>query len=148
MVPGGIVHISPHQLHKEIVFLLVCTNYRVGCFVLKSLSMGNDFFFFPPNFSSSLPSSSRGLLQCDWRMASTTSHNGKLQMQPDVYNPIIGHGYLGKNMIDSSLSFLVFLKRKTAQKKALSRKVSMQCGHQRVPSNLHYPQSGLPDALR
>jgi hypothetical protein len=30
-------------------------------------------------------------------------------MQPDVYNPIIGHGYLGKNMIDSSLFFFLFL---------------------------------------
>jgi hypothetical protein len=44
--PGGILHISPHQLHKEIVFLLVGTNYRVGCFVLKSDPCGMIYFSF------------------------------------------------------------------------------------------------------
>jgi hypothetical protein len=46
-------------------------------------------------------------------------------MQWDVYNPIIGHGYLGKNMIDSSLSFLVFFKENSSKESTIGEGINV-----------------------
>jgi hypothetical protein len=72
--PGHCTYFTS-SITQRIVFLLVGTNYRVGCFVLKSYPWGM-IFFFPPNSPAHYLHLQGDSYNVIGGLASTTSHNG------------------------------------------------------------------------